>query len=457
MLLSVSRRSRRASAVLTSLVALATVLTGAATTPAQAANRVTPGNFTGYGFDQCRTQSQEVMDAWLNSSPYLAVGVYIAGVDRFCGDDQQTELTPEWVSTQLAKGWRILPITVGPQASCSVRYKDKVRIRSNPLDDYAAAREQGRLEAIDTVQRAKALGIAAKSTLWYDLEHVSPSEITPRCRASALTFIDAWTDELHRAGYVSGFYSSASSWITELDRARVYLPEYTMPDRIWIAEWVTPERYRRPPTATPPSLLSSYISDAGWMPGRRMRQYRGGHDETYGGMRVNIDTNYLDLGRGTLGGKAPSLCGGTKVDFPRYRRLAFGSRGAQVKALQCLLKRRKLYDDRLTAFYNRGTTAAVRRFQENHLLRVNGRMWLGTWTALLSEGRSPVVKIGSGGTAVRRAQRSLNAAVGAGLVVDGVFGFDTTAATRTYQEAVGLRRTGVVDPTTWASLQAGAL
>ena len=31
-------------------------------TPAQAANRVTPGHFTGYGFDQCVTPSQEAME-----------------------------------------------------------------------------------------------------------------------------------------------------------------------------------------------------------------------------------------------------------------------------------------------------------------------------------------------------------------------------------------------------------
>jgi hypothetical protein len=464
MLLSALRHATlRACAVLaaTALTAAGLVgLPGASlvglAAPAEAANRVTPRNFTGYGFDQCVTQSQEVMDAWLTSSPYWAVGVYIAGDSRYCGDAEQTNLTPEWVSTQLRNGWRLIPITVGPQASCAARYKDKVRINPDPYDGFAAARAQGRLEAEDTVARAQALGIVPGSTLWYDLEHVSSTDITARCRSSALTFVSQWTDTLHALGYVSGFYSSASSWIAELDRARVDAPQYTMPDRLWIAEWVAADRYRKPPTATPPSLYSSYLSDDGWLPGGRMRQYRGGHDETYGGVTINIDTNYLDLGRGTRPGRAVRFCGGVQVDYARYRRLFPGSRTPQVTALQCLLRRKDLYGGKLTGVYNRGTERAVRRFQESRGLRPTGRMWRSTWTVMLSEGRAPVLKIGSGGRRVRAVQRALNAAAHAELVVDGIFGPVTTAAVRGYQREVGLGRTGVVAPNTWALLKAGA-
>jgi hypothetical protein len=454
--LSALRRSLTRAVVL--LTSLLTALAGLAvlTSPAEAANRVTPGNFTGYGFDQCETQSQEVMDAWLTSSPYWAVGIYIAGDNRHCGDDRQVHLTPEWVSTQLANGWRLLPITVGPQAPCYVNPKKKVRIYNAPADDFAAAREQGRLEAIDTVQRAQALGIAPKSTLWNDMEAFDTTNV--RCRNSTLAFLSGWTEELHDLGYVSGVYSSAARGINALDDARVLEPgRFTMPDRVWIAEWVKPEAYRPPPTATPPTLLSAYVRDDGWMPNSRMRQYRGGHDEAYGGARVNIDTNYLHLGRGTRAGRAPRFCGGTQVDFPRYRRLVLGNRGAQVSALQCLMKRKRLYGGAITGVFNRDTESAVRRFQEARGLRANGRMLRSTWTILLSEGPQPVLKIGSGGNTVRRVQRSLNAAVHAELAVDGIFGPSTTAAVRRYQREVGLRRTGVVATDTWTLLQVGSL
>ena len=60
--------------------------------PARAANVATPGNFTGYGFDQCLAPTQKAMDAWLKSSPFLAVGIYISGDSRACRI--QPNLTP---------------------------------------------------------------------------------------------------------------------------------------------------------------------------------------------------------------------------------------------------------------------------------------------------------------------------------------------------------------------------
>src|SRR3954451_22214382 len=87
---------------------------------ADAATPATPGDFTGYGFDQCTAPSQSAMNAWLRSSPFWAVGLYISGASRGCRS--QPNLTPTWVQTQLANGWRLLPITMGPQASCNPRF-----------------------------------------------------------------------------------------------------------------------------------------------------------------------------------------------------------------------------------------------------------------------------------------------------------------------------------------------
>ncbi len=449
------RGTRRATALLTSAaVTLAGLVALGA--PATAAQRVTPGNFTGYGFDQCITPSQSAMDIWLETSPYWAVGVYIAGENRYCGDDKQVNLTPEWVSTQLAKGWRILPITVGPQAPCYTNPQKRVRIQNDPAGDFAAAREQGRAEAADTVGRADTLGIAPGSTLWNDIEAFDISN--RRCTDSTLAFLSGWTEGLHDLGYVSGAYLSAARGMNALDAARIGEPgRFTMPDRIWIAEWVPEKQYRKPPTPTAPSLYSAYLADDGWFPGGRMRQYRGGHDETYGGVRINIDTNYLDLGRGTRPGRTPVFCGGVNVDFPAYRRLAPGAQGDQVSALQCLLRRKRTYSGPISGVYDGATAAAVRLFRESRGQGIRGGTLRRTWTTLLSEGRGPVLKVGSGGLAVRRLQRALNAATQAGLVVDGLYGQVTTAAVRGYQRQVGLPPTGVAAPDTWAQLQAGVL
>src|SRR5215213_1930398 len=159
---SLSASRRTAAAVLTALATLAAGPVLAA--PARAANVVTPGNFTGYGFDQCTAPSQRAMDAWLFGSPYWAVGIYISGASRGCLS--QPNLTPAWVGTQLAKGWRLLPITLGPQASCTTRprYLEQVRISSDPTRSYERARTQGRAEARKTVGAATRLGISTGST-----------------------------------------------------------------------------------------------------------------------------------------------------------------------------------------------------------------------------------------------------------------------------------------------------
>src|SRR4051794_5186152 len=47
-------------------------------------NPVTPGTYTGLGFDQCHAPEQSKMDAWLQASPYRAVGIYISGASRGC-------------------------------------------------------------------------------------------------------------------------------------------------------------------------------------------------------------------------------------------------------------------------------------------------------------------------------------------------------------------------------------
>jgi hypothetical protein len=453
--LRISAPWRRVAVALTTIATAAgSVLAGSvlAASPAEARARVSPGSFTGYAFDQCVTQPQEVMDAWLTSSPYWAVGIYIAGDSRYCGDDKQVNLTPEWVETQLRYGWRLIPITVGPQASCQPRYKDKVRIKADPTNDYAAAREQARAEAQETVRRAHLLGIPERTTLWYDIEAFDIGKT--RCRESALAFLSAWTTKLHELNHVSGVYSSAASGIKMLDEARRYSPgRYAMPDQLWVAEWMDASDYRQPPTPEAPSLHSVYYDSYGWA-GRVMRQYRGGHDETYAGVKINIDTNYLHLGRGSVAPKEPHHCG-VEVDFAHYRRQMLGREGDQVTALQCLLKQRGLYGGRLHGIFNARTERSVKRFEAANGLLETGRMSLNRWGVLLTQGPTPLAKIGSASHAVRRIQRALNALGDGGVEVTGVFDHSTTQAVRAYQKSRGLPQTGVAALDTWLDLTSG--
>ena len=209
---------------------------------AQAAGARQPGSLTGYAFDTCSAPAQEVMDAWWESSPYTAVGIYIGGSNRLC---TQPELDAAWVKRQQRTGWRLLPVQVGPQASCS-GYSDRMS------SDLATAEQQGRAEAGQAVATAKALGIKKGSTLYYDLEDydIEPDD----CRRAALSFLSGWTKALHAKGYGSGVYSNIAAAITSLDYADYASPgSYAMPDDIWFA-WENGKRTSRPtsgcPTAT---------------------------------------------------------------------------------------------------------------------------------------------------------------------------------------------------------------
>ncbi len=74
---------------------------------------------------------------------------------------------------------------------------------------------------------------------------------------------------------------------------------------------------------------------------------------------------------------------------------------------------------------------------------------------MLSQGTTPLLKYGAASDAVRRLQRALNAADGAGLAVTGVFEARTTAAVKRYQKDHALPQTGVVTPAVWTRLLAG--
>lgn len=428
----------RAISLILAAVLAVTLLPG----QAQASTRVMPGDFTGYAFDTCDAPPQRKMDDWQRHSKYWGVGIYIAGMNRACS--AQPRLTRSWVAEQSRKGWRLLPLVVGRQASCSPKgaYRGK-RISANPDGGYAKARLQGQRAATGGVKAARRLEIARRSVLWFDLESFDTDR--RHCRKSALAFVSGWTNRLHALRYRSGFYSSASTGIRMVDNARRKTPgKYALPDYLWIAEWNGKD-----------SVRSGHLSTAGWWPHRRVHQYRGPHNERHGGSRINIDSDFMSTGRGTRPGKAAPHCRVT-VDFASYPRLERGDSGRKVRAAQCFLRQHKKYDGRLHGRFTKAVAGAVRRFQKSHRpLPTTGTLNARTWTALLSTGPTPLAKFGSGGNAVRRLQRALNAAADAEVKVDGVFATAEMKAVRRYQGSLGKKRTGVVTGATWRPLQKG--
>ena len=424
-----------------------------AATTARKANVVTPGSLTGYGFDQCHTPEQAKMNRWLRNSPFWAVGVYMSGDSRACRD--QPNLTPEWVSTQLRNGWRILPITLGPQASCQPRfprYGDDPTIIPKPGKDnrYGKARKQGSAEAAKSVAAAQTLGIVEGSTLWYDLEGFELRNT--RCRESALAFLSGWSWQIRQLGYVSGVYSSAGSGIKMLDDARYnQRKDVTLPDMIWIARWDGQANVE---------TESAYLRADGWR-GARVKQYQGGHDETWGGVTINIDRNFLDVGTGSVA-VPETHCGGVKIAYGIYPQLVPGTGNdappaAKVQVVQCLLHEQGLYNGKVNGVYNTRTQTAVQAWQTKKGFPVSTTWSKRNWMSLLVAGDRPIVKFGSVGPAVRRVQRALNAVSDRSVPIraTGIIDNQTTVAVKAYQDKVGLDPNGVVAATTWKALASG--
>jgi peptidoglycan hydrolase-like protein with peptidoglycan-binding domain len=454
-------RLRRTLVGLTIGTLAATLGLTASSSTATAPNPITPGNMVGYGFDQCEAPSQAAMTRWLQYSPFRAVGIYMSGSLRFC--QAQTNLTPTWVATQLATGWRLLPIHLGAQASCTTRDRyQKNKISADSTSSYSKARAQGRYEADVAVAAARRLGITPKSTIYYDLEAFNAGIAS--CRTSSLYFLSAWTRRIHTNGYVSGVYSSAASGIKILDDARVTPNSpFSLPDQIWIADWNGRA-----------DVASTYIRPDGWA-GRRIHQYQGGHKETWGGVTINIDRNYLDL-RGnaqtaatpppatttppptttTANKLADAKCTSTSISRTAYRYTAPGTRSSLYVPLQCLLKQQGLYRHSVTGHWGTATTRAVKAWQAKVHHRQQRAFTRSDWTSLLAAGNSrTVLKPRMHNADVIRVQRALNAAGAPTLRVTGRYNKATQTAVGAYQRRVGIRSTRVVAQLTWAALMKG--
>ena len=256
---------------------------------AQPARLSAASEFTGLGFDACAAPSQRTMSAW-SSSPYRAIGVYIGGANRGCS---QPNLTAGWVAAQVAAGWSLIPTYVGlqaPTSACSSCAK---------LSSGGAAL-QGAAAADDAVADARLVGIGEGSPIYFDMESYSR---TASASAATMTFLGAWTTRLHALGYESGVYSSSGSGITDLVARLGGI--YPSPDDVWHANWNGRA-----------NALDPYLPATAWANHQRIHQYRGGHDETYGGATINIDNNYVE---GATAGAAGSS------DDPRGSFDALGS------------------------------------------------------------------------------------------------------------------------------------
>ena len=261
-----------ATLAVASLLALAPTVPAAAepSTPVSYPAAATATRLNGYAFDACDAPTAATMRAW-TASPFDGVGVYIGGANRTC---RQANLTASWVTTVSVGGWKIIPIYMGRQAPCTTR--------PNSVEFTAAgAALAGTEDAADAVAKAKALGMLPGSAIYGDMEHYVATDTA--CRDAVLRYVSSWTKELHRQGYLAGVYAGLTSGAKHLSDA-YGSTSYARPDALWIARW------------DGNASLTGWagIPNDRWANMQRGKQYRGDHNETHGGVTINIDSDRFD-------------------------------------------------------------------------------------------------------------------------------------------------------------------
>jgi peptidoglycan hydrolase-like protein with peptidoglycan-binding domain len=123
-----------------------------------------------------------------------------------------------------------------------------------------------------------------------------------------------------------------------------------------------------------------------------------------------------------------------------------GTTGIYVKQLQLRLQdlgAHVLAD----GLFDSETEAAVKTFQQQQRLVVDGIVGDQTWRELL-----PILQLGSIGDEVKRLQIRLNFLIGTDLEIDGIFGMMTAAAVKRFQAQFAPPVNEIVDLRTWDAM-----
>lgn len=226
------------------------------------------------GFDKCEIPTTSQLQTWWDNSPYFEVNLYIGGVSRACAN---SGLNAAWVSAANNQGWNFIPTWVGLQAPCSGFSQ---RMSSDPTTAY----NQGRSEAASAAAAAGNLGLTAggaQTIIYLDME-AYPND--SGCRNAVKSFVSGWSGRLRELGHRAGVYGSAcGSYVTD------WAAITNVPDDIWPAHWIY-SAYNAGATV----WSVACVADSYWSNHQRIRQYAGGHNETYGGVTFNIDSDVLD-------------------------------------------------------------------------------------------------------------------------------------------------------------------
>ncbi|MFC1922136.1 glycoside hydrolase domain-containing protein [Chloroflexota bacterium] len=235
----------------------------------------------GQAFDKCTPPRVEEMQTWWDESPYSTINIYLGGISALC---PYQETDPDWLTQVARQGWSFILTWAGPLAPPGCHTPKDF---NHPMSiDPALAYLEGRAEADVAVDAAAAIGFKGELVIYYDIEGY---EDTDKCRTAVASLIKGWSERLHELDVVAGAYGSP---------CRSYIADWVAndppPDNVWIAHWYKNDYYLDASVWDVPCLDKEGEPPELWLNSQRLKQYTGDHYETWGDLKIKIDSNVLD-------------------------------------------------------------------------------------------------------------------------------------------------------------------
>ncbi len=140
--------------------------------------------------------------------------------------------------------------------------------------------------------------------------------------------------------------------------------------------------------------------------------------------------------------------------FRAYHTIKKGSKGSQVRAMECAL-RAAGFSASVNGSFSAHDAAKLARFRRAVGLKATKVGDRRAWSALLSRGTRPVLRKGDHGGNVLRLQRSLQAVGWTTIDLSSHFDAKTVRVVKAAQKQRHLSRTGKATPALWSALQHG--
>lgn len=225
-------------------------------------------NSIGEGRDTCQDPTQQAMRTWWEHTAFRFWGMYVGGDSTSCSQPNLSKSYLTNVTDGAHQQWDLNFFWVGNQAPCSgYSYRFSYNTTEAFNEGYNAA-----YYADKTVYN---LGLYYSVPLSYDLEELNSGNGS--CVSASQSYVSGWDVLVAKdAGRTPGVYGSSCG-----PDLTAFASTKTVPYYIHGVDYNNNE--------SPTNL--ECVPSGYWVYKQRLKQYRGGHLEEYGGVRLEVDSD----------------------------------------------------------------------------------------------------------------------------------------------------------------------